>query len=122
MKTSTASIKVASLVGSLLLTGCVAGPNFSTPKTPDTPKYTTESLPTLALPAEGTSGAMPEMWWSLFQSPKLDETVRTALAGNHGLQAAQATLAQANELLGVARAARMPEVSGDAGVGRQKLG
>jgi NodT family efflux transporter outer membrane factor (OMF) lipoprotein len=121
MKTD--SMKFVSLLGSLLLTGCVAGPNFTTPKTPETSRYTTEALPSLAMPADGASNvAVPDLWWSLFQSPKLDETVRTALAGNRSLQASQATLEQANELLGVARASRNPEVTGDVGAGRQKLG
>jgi NodT family efflux transporter outer membrane factor (OMF) lipoprotein len=105
----------------LLLTGCVAGPDFQSPKTPPTERYTTEALPSLTLP--GADGAtVPQMWWSLFQSQKLDDTVHTALAGNRDLRRAQATLKQANELLGVARAAKNPEVTGDAGAGRQKLG
>ncbi|MEJ0035438.1 MAG: efflux transporter outer membrane subunit [Gammaproteobacteria bacterium] len=103
---------------SLLLTGCVAGPNFQSPKTPPAERYTTEALPSLAV----ANSAVPEMWWSVFHSPKLDETVHTALDGNRNLQAAQATLKQANELLGVAKAAKNPEITADAGAGRQKLG
>lgn len=103
---------------SLLLTGCVAGPNFESPKTPPAERFTTEALPDVAT----ANAAVPEMWWSVFRSPKLDETVHTALAGNRSLQAAQSTLKQANELLGVAKAAKNPEITGDAGAGRQKLG
>ena len=107
---------------SLLLSGCVAGPNFQSPKTPPAERYTSEALPSLTLPAAGTTAAVPEMWWSLFHSQKLDDTVRTALNGNRNLQVAQATLKQANELLGVAKAAKNPEVTADGGAGRQKLG
>lgn len=103
---------------SLLLTGCVAGPNFESPKTPPTERYTTEALPSVAV----ETAAIPQMWWSVFRSPKLDETVNTALAGNRSLQAAQSTLKQANELLGVAKAAKNPEITADGSVGRQKLG
>ncbi|HTU57917.1 MAG TPA: efflux transporter outer membrane subunit [Polyangiales bacterium] len=103
---------------SLLLTGCVAGPNFESPKTPPAERYTTEALPSVSV----ENGAVPEMWWSVFRSPKLDETVNTALAGNRTLQAAQSTLKQAVEQLGVAKAAKNPEVTADAGAGRQKLG
>jgi NodT family efflux transporter outer membrane factor (OMF) lipoprotein len=118
------SKKLVSLAVSLALTACVAGPNFRSPTPPATQRYTTEPLPSLTLPGEnGAAGAaVPQLWWSLFQSPRLDETVRTAIAGNRNLQAAQATLKQADELLGVARAAKMPEINGDSGVGRQKLG
>lgn len=103
---------------SLLLAGCVAGPDFQSPKTPPAERYTTEALPSVTI----GNGPIPEMWWSVFQSPKLDATVHTALAGNRSLQAAQSTLKQANELLGVAKAAKNPEITGDAGGGRQKLG
>src|SRR6185369_9679303 len=103
---------------SLLLAGCVAGPTFESPKTPPAERYTTEALPGVAM----VNGTVPETWWSLFHSPKLDDTVRTALSGNRNLQVAQATLKQANELLGVAKAAKNPEISADAGAGRQKLG
>jgi NodT family efflux transporter outer membrane factor (OMF) lipoprotein len=113
----------AALVPALLLTGCVAGPDFKTPDAPATGRYTTEALPSLALPAAASGDvAVPEMWWSLFHSPKLDETVRVALDGNRDLKVAQAALKQASELLGATRAARLPEVTADASNGRQKLG
>lgn len=118
-KTAHAAVAVAV---SALLTACVSGPNFVTPKSPETNRYTTEALPNVALPAQGASAAVPELWWTIFQSPKLNDTVNTALTGNRNLQAAQATLKQAQELLGVAKANRMPEVTGEASNGRQKLG
>ena len=34
---------------SLLLTGCVAGPNFQSPQTPPAERFTTEALPSLTL-------------------------------------------------------------------------
>ncbi len=101
---------------------CVAGPNFVTPKSPETNRYTDEALPNVALPAQGANAQVPQMWWTIFQSQKLNDTVNTALAGNRNLQAAQATLKQAQELLGVANANRMPEVTAEASNGRQKLG
>lgn len=115
-------MKLAAFLSALLLTGCVAGPDFKTPAGPSTDRYTPETLPSLALPAASGDAAVPELWWSLFNSPKLDETVRVALEGNRDLKAAQATLKQAEELLGATRAARMPEVTADASNGRQKLG
>jgi NodT family efflux transporter outer membrane factor (OMF) lipoprotein len=116
-----------SLAIALVLTGCAVGPDFKPPIPPAEARYTTETLPNLALPANADaanagSAAVPEMWWSLFQSPKLNDTVRVALAGNRNLKAAQATLKQANELLGASRAARLPEATLEASNGRQKLG
>ncbi len=58
------------------------------------------------------SAAVPELWWTLFQSPKLNDTVQTRRStGNRNLQAAQATLKQAQELLGVAEGE--PNAGGD---------
>ncbi len=106
-----------------MLTACVAGPNFVTPKSPAADRYTTEELPNVALPANGTRAEVPELWWTLFQSPKLNDTVQTALArqsqfaggaGNPETGAGAARCRQA--------ANRMPDVSAEASNGRQKLG
>jgi NodT family efflux transporter outer membrane factor (OMF) lipoprotein len=118
-------MKLAAFSVSLLLAGCTVGPNFKPPAPPPAERYTTDALPHLALPGSAggvANAAVPPMWWSLFNSPRLDETVRVALTGNRDLKVAQATLKQANELLGVSRAARLPEAIVDASNGRQKLG
>ncbi|HEV7716293.1 MAG TPA: TolC family protein, partial [Steroidobacteraceae bacterium] len=118
-------MKIASFLVSLLLTACVAGPNFVSPKAPETTRYTTEELPNLDLAtktaAESGAPAAP-VWWSAFNSPKLDDTVRTALVGNRNLQVAKASLVQAREIYGASRGARLPEVSLDAGGARNKYG
>jgi NodT family efflux transporter outer membrane factor (OMF) lipoprotein len=119
-------MKIATFLLSLLLTACVAGPNFVPPKAPESTRYTTEELPNLDLAtktadANGAAAAAP-VWWSAFNSPKLDETVRTALTGNRNLQVAKASLVQARELYGASRGARLPEVSLDAGGARNKYG
>ena len=117
-------MKITTLLLTLLLTACVAGPDFVRPEVPVTQRYTGEPLPILEQEgnAAGTSTAVPQDWWTAFHSPKLDETVRTALAGNRNLQAAQATLVQARELYGASRGARLPQASLDAGNGRNKYG
>jgi NodT family efflux transporter outer membrane factor (OMF) lipoprotein len=55
-------------------------------------------------------------WWQLFRSPPLDDVVRASIAGSPTLAAADATLAQAREQVVIARAALLPNVSGNAGV------
>jgi NodT family efflux transporter outer membrane factor (OMF) lipoprotein len=107
------------LLSVLLLTACVAGPNFTPPKAPAADKYTTEQLPNVEL-ASGTAAGQD--WWTAFHSPKLDETVRTALVDNRQLQVAQATLIQAQEIYGASRGARLPEVEGTAMNARNKSG
>jgi len=68
----------------------------------------------------GEPGA-PE-WWTLFRSPQLDELIRRAMADNHNLAAAKATLAQAQELVAAQSGQYYPQVSLLASTGRQKYG
>src|SRR5262245_35592585 len=95
----------------LLLTACFARPHFKSPKARAADKYTTEELPNVEL-ASGTAAGQD--WWTAFHSPKLDDTVRTALADNRQLQVAQATLKQAQEIYGASRSARLPAVDATA--------
>jgi len=93
---------------SLLLTGCMVGPNFHIPEPPDTSSYTEQSLPekTVATETPGgtaqhliTEAEIPAEWWRLFQSPALNDLIIRAIANNPTLQAAEATLRQAEENL-----------------------
>ena len=68
-------------------------------------------------------GAPPAAdWWKLFESQQLDEVMRRAASNNHTLSAARATLLEAQELVTAESGARYPQVSVDAGAGRQKYG
>jgi NodT family efflux transporter outer membrane factor (OMF) lipoprotein len=71
------------------------------------------------LPAPGGSdpaqrfadgAAVAQQWWEAFHSPALDETLALAVAGSPTLASAQAALAQAQELVAVARAGYLPQV------------
>jgi len=61
-------------------------------------------------------------WWKLFESQPLDEVIHQATSNNHTLSAARATLLEAQELVAAQSGARYPQVSVDAGAGRQKYG
>ena len=52
---------------------------------------------------------IPDQWWNLFHSQRLDETLRQAIAASYSLAAARATLAQAQEAILEARAALFPQ-------------
>jgi NodT family efflux transporter outer membrane factor (OMF) lipoprotein len=101
-----------------LLTACAVGPNFKPPEPPAAERYTSEPLPDVQL----DTAAAPAQWWTAFQSPQLDDTIRVALEGSPSLIAAEARLAQANEVVAASRGARAPEVSLGASLGRQKYG
>ena len=61
-------------------------------------------------------------WWHRFGSPALDDIVARALAHNRTLDAAAATLAQAEGLVAAQAGTLAPQVGATAGAGRQKYG
>jgi NodT family efflux transporter outer membrane factor (OMF) lipoprotein len=85
----------------LLLSGCAVGPDFAHPAAPEITRYTREPL---AMQTSGTDVAagrrqrfiagrdIPQEWWDVFKSPKLDALIRGALGSNPNLQSALATL------------------------------
>lgn len=115
----------ATFIAAALLAACTVGPDYQRPQAPDTQAYTNETLASLQ---DGNGqhlapGQNPDaQWWTGFHSDALDATMRQAVAGNHGLAAAQATLAQARETVNAAAGALYPQVNLDAGAGRQKYG
>jgi NodT family efflux transporter outer membrane factor (OMF) lipoprotein len=127
------------LLGALAaLAGCTVGPSFDRPRAAAPAAYVAAKAqpPTPVASPAGTIepssgdytqrvvlGATPiATWWTLFQSPALDTLVQRALAENHTLAAARATLAQAHELAAAANGARYPQISLNAGAGRQQYG
>jgi NodT family efflux transporter outer membrane factor (OMF) lipoprotein len=107
-----------------LLGACTVGPDFRRPEAPTTDVYTREPLGNLAVGGQWLiSGQNPAPgWWSVFESDALNATVRQALAGNRTLAAAQASLAQAWEVVNASTGTLYPQVSVEAGTGREKYG
>src|ERR1700722_7129215 len=107
-----------------VLAGCVSGPNFVAPAAPSAAGYSADALPNLAAVDIKPDGslALPGEWWALLNSERLDSTIRQALAANHSLAAARATLAEAQSTSDAAESGRYPHVDLDAGAGRQKYG
>src|SRR5450631_3671231 len=94
------------------LAGCVAGPNFVAPPAPSDASYTADALPNLAASNTKLDStlAQPEQWWALLDSPRLDATIRQALAANRSLDAARSTLAEAQSTSAAAESGRYPHV------------
>ncbi len=113
------------------LASCAAGPDFHAPAAPKTAAYapagavaeTTAAAPGPAGAAQHlVNGAdIPGEWWTLFQSPSLNDLITRALAHNPTLEAAQAALVQANETVAAQRAALLPTVTGAFGAQRQRV-
>lgn len=113
------------LVASLLLAACAVSPDYQRPATTTATIYGEESLSNLRHGGEQqlADGQNPAAdWWTPFHSDALDATMRQALAGNRSLAAAQATLAQAREAVTASTGALYPQVTLDAGAGRQQYG
>lgn len=98
----------AGLLATVVCSGCTVGPDFERPKAPALDRYTRE-----ALPAETASSDIPggqkqtfstkvelaHDWWTLFKSPALSGLIDRALKSSPDLEAAQAALKQADELV-----------------------
>ena len=107
-------------VAMAIAAGCTVGPDFKAPDKPAIEGYTPENLVprTASAPVHGgeaqslTFGAdIPGQWWQLYRSTELDALVEQALKANPDLDAAQASLRQANELLYAQQGALFPTIS-----------
>jgi multidrug efflux system outer membrane protein len=95
-----------------MLVGCTVGPKYHRPAV-----QTPNSLRGLAdnpqLQAQVASYAdLP--WWQVFQDPKLQELIRTALKQNYDLQLATERINAARAQLAITRSSLFPQVSGNA--------
>jgi len=85
----------------LLLSGCAVGPDFVHPVPPEITRYTREPLPPQTSGTDAADGQrqrfiagrdIPQEWWDIFKSPKLDALIKRSLESNPNLQSALATL------------------------------
>lgn len=109
------------------LAACAVGPDFTAPAAPTVDRYTAQTAPaqTAATAVHGGEAQMlvlgeqlPDQWWRLFGSDKLNALVNEAFAGNPSVASARATLTQAQEVWRSQRGAAVP--SFDVGVGGQR--
>jgi len=109
----------------LSIFGCAVGPNFVSPKPPETSGYTARHLPRETADADGVAqqfepgGVVPGDWWQLFNCPALAPLIEQALAANPSLQAAQASLRQSEDLLRAGYAVFLPQVDAAASATRE---
>jgi NodT family efflux transporter outer membrane factor (OMF) lipoprotein len=103
-----------------LSAGCAVGPHYHKPEAPANAAYAPTPLPeaTAAADVHGgevqrlVSGAdLPFAWWELFQSTALNRLVEQAFNANPTIAAAQAALAQAQELVYAQQGFYFPTVS-----------
>ena len=98
------------------LCSCAVGPDFKKPDAPPVKDYLVRPLPdqTGADAQKYVAGQdIPGQWWELFRSPPLNELVQQSLETNPTLQAAQATLRQANENVAAQKGSFFPQVQAE---------
>jgi len=112
-----------------LVASCTVGPDFKRPAAPHVSGYTPERLATQTASADVPGGQVQrfalgediaEQWWTLFRSPELNALIDQALKANPDMQAAQAALRQAMELVYAQLGYYYPSVQAGVSATRQK--
>jgi NodT family efflux transporter outer membrane factor (OMF) lipoprotein len=108
--------------------GCVVGPDFRKPATPNGASY--GSLPPDTASVPGVPGGdsqrlvagrdIPGEWWTLFHCQPLNDLIDRSLKANSDLKAGQAALLSARELVLAQRGAYLPSVDASLAASRQK--
>jgi NodT family efflux transporter outer membrane factor (OMF) lipoprotein len=109
--------------------GCAVGPNFHRPATDAGERYTRDALPERTASADAPGAAeqhlvagqdIPAQWWTAFHSETLDALIKEAFRANPNVQAAQAALRQANDLVWAQRGFFFPTVQASFAPSRSK--
>ncbi len=96
----------------IMLAGCMVGPNYHRPSV-QTPNSFRDLANNPQLQAQTASYAdLP--WWQVFQDPKLQELIRTALKENYDLQLATERINAARAQVAITRSSLFPQVGGNA--------
>ena len=122
---------MVTLICAGILSGCMVGPDFKRPDVPATQRYTSSALtntsivkqePTAATQSSNATDSSSTTWWNIFHSDALNAMVQQALRSNHSLEAANWSVAQAQELANARAGTRLPQVNLTGGIGRDKYG
>jgi multidrug efflux system outer membrane protein len=108
-------MKIAKSLSAILLftmlIGCMVGPKYHRPAV-QTPAVYRDLSENPQLQSQTASYAdLP--WWQVFQDPKLQELIRTAIKQNYDLQLATERIGAARAQLAVTRSSLFPQVSGN---------
>jgi NodT family efflux transporter outer membrane factor (OMF) lipoprotein len=110
--------------------GCAVGPRYHKPEAPAGAGYSPTPLPQTSSYAAVHGGEaqhltpprdIPFEWWELFQSPVLNSLIEQAFMANPTIAAAQASLAQAQELVYAQQGFFYPTVGADFRAERHKV-
>src|SRR5260370_32613016 len=105
----------AATVATLLLTGCMVGPNYSRPSVPMAPGYK-EAPPASFKDQDGWKVIQPGdaqikgNWWELFDDPQLNSLEAKVDGANQTLKIADANFRAAHANVGFYRASEAPTI------------
>jgi multidrug efflux system outer membrane protein len=102
---------LAVLGGSIMLCGCLLGPDYKRPTISSPVAFRGQSTP------EPSSFA-DQGWWTIYSDPFLSALIKEALKNNYDLKTAIARAKETDAYRGVARSAYFPTVGFDSGVQR----
>jgi len=121
----------AVMLWAVWLAGCAAGPDFKPPTPPVVQNYTAAKLPAQTISALGemrdaqrfvAHAPIDATWWQQFGSPKLNTLIEQALQSSPTLEAAQATLRQAEQTYAAqAGSTHYPQANAQLGAQRQTI-
>jgi multidrug efflux system outer membrane protein len=100
---------VAAAVASLLLAGCLVGPNYNRPQMEPPQQHRFVEGPAQAESIADTP------WWVIFEDPELQGLIREAIANNLDLRTATARVEEARAQAGVAKSFLYPELGASVG-------
>lgn len=118
------------LMLSMVLNGCVVGPDFKQPQAPQASAYSPQALPQETASAPVLAGnaqkfnvtaSIPSDWWTMFQSPQINELIEYAFKNNPTLQSAQASLRQAQQSVIAQQGYFFPSVGAGYSASRNKI-
>ena len=103
---------LSAVLSSGLLVGCAVGPKYHRPAV-QTPNAFRDVTTDSQQQAQAASYAdLP--WWQVFNDPKLQELIRTALKQNYDLQLATERINAARSQVAITRSSLFPQVSANA--------
>lgn len=105
-------------LAAITLSGCVVGPNYKRPSTPEAANGALAE--TVRASSAANAATLPNRWWQLYQDPVLDRLVQDALAYNTDIRVAAANLVRARAVLSEQKGGRLPTTDLSASYQRQQ--
>lgn len=122
MTTHRSAPRAAALIfaaGTLSLSACKVGPDYTPPEPQAPAKWSGQELPT-ETSAIGAGKPIDGKWWSTLNDPELVSLIDRALASNNDVRLATERIVQARAERGIAAAAGIPSVNAGASYDRSR--